>query len=83
MGATNSIRSLDRAFLRPGRFDCLVPVGTPEAAARTAPQAAFEREVAEAGADTHHLAALGQCRPTVTPAVVAEFTADITPHART
>ncbi|MFD3652125.1 ATP-binding protein [Streptomyces sp. NPDC058620] len=118
--ATNSIRSLDPAFLRPGRFDYLVPIGTPDAAARaaiwsrhsarrddvdvdalvaaselftpadiehaarTAAQAAFERDVAEAGADTDdYLAALGQCRPTVTPAVIAEFTADITTHART
>ncbi|WP_441249311.1 ATP-binding protein [Kitasatospora sp. McL0602] len=34
--ATNSIRSLDSAFLRHGRFDYLVPIGTPDAAARTA-----------------------------------------------
>lgn len=27
--ATNSIRSLDSAFLRPGRFDYLIPIGTP------------------------------------------------------
>ncbi|MGW1089030.1 ATP-binding protein [Streptomyces sp. NPDC002596] len=117
--ATNSIRSLDPAFLRPGRFDYLIPIGTPdpaaraaiwsrhsarrddvdldalvaaselftpadiEHAARIAAQAAFERDVAEAGAHTDdYLAALRQCRPTVTPAVIAEFTADITTHAR-
>ncbi|MFI6059394.1 ATP-binding protein [Streptomyces sp. NPDC051286] len=117
--ATNSIRSLDPAFLRPGRFDYLIPIGTPdpaaraaiwsrhsgrrgdvdldalvaaselftpadiEHAARIAAQAAFERDFAEAGADTDdYLAALRQCRPTVTPAVIAEFTADITTHAR-
>lgn len=34
--ATNSIRSLDPAFLRPGRFDYLIPIGTPDAAARAA-----------------------------------------------
>ncbi|MFE3448773.1 ATP-binding protein [Nonomuraea sp. NPDC059194] len=34
--ATNSIRSLDPAFLRPGRFDYLIPIGTPDAAARSA-----------------------------------------------
>ena len=32
--ATNSIRSLDPAFLRPGRFDYLIPIGTPDTAAR-------------------------------------------------
>ncbi|AUG80744.1 ATPase AAA [Kitasatospora sp. MMS16-BH015] len=34
--ATNAIGSLDPAFLRPGRFDYLIPIGTPDAAARTA-----------------------------------------------
>ncbi|MCQ4081223.1 bifunctional GNAT family N-acetyltransferase/ATP-binding protein [Streptomyces sp. RB6PN25] len=34
--ATNSIRSLDPAFLRPGRFDYLIPIGTPDAEARSA-----------------------------------------------
>lgn len=34
--ATNSIRSLDPAFLRPGRFDYLMPIGTPDKAARAA-----------------------------------------------
>jgi ATP-dependent 26S proteasome regulatory subunit len=34
--ATNSIRSLDPAFLRPGRFDHLIPSGTPDPAARAA-----------------------------------------------
>ncbi|OPC79487.1 AAA family ATPase [Embleya scabrispora] len=34
--ATNSVRSLDPAFLRPGRFDYIIPVGTPDADARRA-----------------------------------------------
>ncbi|GAA1273935.1 hypothetical protein GCM10009665_71940 [Kitasatospora nipponensis] len=34
--ATNSVRSLDPAFLRPGRFDYVIPIGPPEAAARAA-----------------------------------------------
>ncbi|MCB5166726.1 bifunctional GNAT family N-acetyltransferase/ATP-binding protein [Streptomyces bambusae] len=34
--ATNSVRSLDPAFLRPGRFDYLIPIGTPDEAARAA-----------------------------------------------
>ncbi|MEY9946282.1 transitional endoplasmic reticulum ATPase [Kitasatospora sp. GAS1066B] len=34
--ATNSIRSLDPAFLRPGRFDYVIPIGPPNPAARAA-----------------------------------------------
>ncbi|WP_331769657.1 bifunctional GNAT family N-acetyltransferase/ATP-binding protein (plasmid) [Embleya sp. NBC_00888] len=34
--ATNSVRSLDPAFLRPGRFDYVIPVGPPDSAARAA-----------------------------------------------
>lgn len=34
--ATNSVRSLDSAFLRPGRFDYLIAVGPPDEAARRA-----------------------------------------------
>ncbi|AJT61832.1 hypothetical protein T261_0140 [Streptomyces lydicus] len=127
--ATNSIRSLDPAFLRPGRFDYLIPIGTPdkaaraaiwsrytdgradvdvtalvaaselftpadiEHAARVAAQASFERDLESIGRGTgaqgrlgasteDYLAAIAQCRPTVTPAMVEEFEADITAHAR-
>ncbi|MFF2809221.1 ATP-binding protein [Streptomyces sp. NPDC058000] len=34
--ATNVVRSLDPAFLRPGRFDYLIPVGPPDPQARRA-----------------------------------------------
>jgi len=34
--ATNSVRSLDPAFLRPGRFDYVLPVGPPNNTARAA-----------------------------------------------
>ncbi|GAA1006935.1 ATP-binding protein [Streptomyces thermogriseus] len=34
--ATNSVRSLDPAFLRPGRFDYVIPIGPPDPAARRA-----------------------------------------------
>lgn len=34
--ATNSVRSLDPAFLRPGRFDYLLPIGPPDPVARAA-----------------------------------------------
>jgi transitional endoplasmic reticulum ATPase len=47
--ATNFIRSLDSAFLRHGRFDYVIPIGLPDAEARTAmwrrfiPDAVLER----------------------------------------
>lgn len=34
--ATNSVRSLDSAFLRPGRFDYVIPIGPPDSVARAA-----------------------------------------------
>jgi transitional endoplasmic reticulum ATPase len=34
--ATNSVRSLDSAFLRPGRFDYIIPIGPPNPTARAA-----------------------------------------------
>jgi transitional endoplasmic reticulum ATPase len=34
--ATNSVRSLDAAFLRPGRFDYVLPIGPPDSNARSA-----------------------------------------------
>ncbi|GII61328.1 hypothetical protein Skr01_14130 [Sphaerisporangium krabiense] len=34
--ATNTVTSMDAAFLRPGRFDYLIPVGPPDAGARRA-----------------------------------------------
>ena len=34
--ATNFIRALDPAFLRHGRFDYVIPIGAPDAAARAA-----------------------------------------------
>ncbi len=34
--ATNDLRSLDPAFTRPGRFDYVIPIGTPDRAARAA-----------------------------------------------
>ncbi|MFE7775041.1 GNAT family N-acetyltransferase [Streptomyces sp. NPDC057445] len=126
--ATNSVRSLDPAFLRHGRFDYLIPIGTPDKAARSAiwsrytdgrpdvdvtalvavselftpadiehaariaAQSAFERDLQGNGSGTEgyragagtddYLAAIAQCRPTVTPEMIDRFEEDITAHAR-
>ncbi|MFD0360876.1 ATP-binding protein [Nocardia sp. GCM10030253] len=52
--ATNSVRSLDSAFLRPGRFDYVIPIGPPDAPAR---RAMWRRYIGPAGdhIDLHQL----------------------------
>ncbi len=45
--ATNSVRSLDSAFLRPGRFDYIIPIGPPDAAARAAIWARYLGQASE------------------------------------
>jgi SpoVK/Ycf46/Vps4 family AAA+-type ATPase len=116
--ATNAVHSLDSAFLRPGRFDYVIPVGPPdpparraiwqrylgavtggvqggvdvdrlvtaselftpadiEFAARKGAQAAFEREMRDGrglpAVTEDYLAAIGDVRPTLTPAMLVEF----------
>jgi transitional endoplasmic reticulum ATPase len=46
--ATNSVRVLDAAFLRHGRFDYVLPIGTPDADAR---HALWQRYVTDDGVD--------------------------------
>jgi SpoVK/Ycf46/Vps4 family AAA+-type ATPase len=122
--ATNFIRALDPAFLRHGRFDYVIPIGAPDAAARAAiwqryiPAGVLERidldtlvdasdlftpadiefaarkgsqralEIAVYGEDgekpeasgpstADYEAALSETRPTLTKAIVDEFTEDI------
>lgn len=53
--ATNALRSLDPAFLRPGRFDYIIPIGPPDDSAR---RAIWERYVSAEGVDTDRLVAL-------------------------
>ncbi|MBI3216283.1 MAG: GNAT family N-acetyltransferase [Mycobacterium sp.] len=121
--ATNSVHALDSAFLRPGRFDYVIPVGPPDRPARTAvwrrylgdvaaavdvdrlveasdlftpadiefaarkgAQTAFERDIAHGSAERatteDYLAAIGEVRPTLTAAMLAEFTSDSAKYAR-
>lgn len=49
--ATNSIRELDHAFTRPGRFDYLVPVGPPDPTARTGIWARYVSTISTADPD--------------------------------
>ncbi|MFG2287021.1 ATP-binding protein [Streptomyces sp. NPDC048595] len=46
--ATNSVRSLDPAFLRPGRFDYVIPIGPPDPTARAAIWARYLRTAGDA-----------------------------------
>jgi transitional endoplasmic reticulum ATPase len=83
--ATNCIDRLDLAFLRPGHFDYVLPVGPPDGA-RKAAQRAFEREHFEgaqhrARADDF-LRAIEQVRPTLTPEMLQGFDAARRGHAR-
>jgi GNAT superfamily N-acetyltransferase len=127
--ATNFVRALDPAFLRHGRFDYVIPIGAPDAAARAAiwrryipsgvlgridvdtlvdaselftpadiefaarkgSQRALEVEVygdqrerpdVRGPATADYLAALAETRPTLTAAIVDEFTEDIATIAR-
>jgi transitional endoplasmic reticulum ATPase len=49
--ATNSIRDLDAAFLRHGRFDYVIPVGPPDAEARAAVWNRYLEDVPQADID--------------------------------
>ncbi|CAN3129185.1 ATP-binding protein [Mycobacterium sp. smrl_JER01] len=121
--ATNSVRSLDSAFLRPGRFDYIIPVGPPddvarkaiwnrylggsadtvevdklveathmftpadiEFAARKGAQCAFEREIehrrGEPACTDDYLSAIAETRPTLTDAMLDEFSEDIEVRTR-
>ncbi|MEY9929808.1 transitional endoplasmic reticulum ATPase [Catenulispora sp. GP43] len=62
--ATNSLRTLDPAFLRPGRFDYIIPVGPPDAGAR----AAIWRRYLGPAADTVDLEQLVAATEMFTPA---------------
>jgi transitional endoplasmic reticulum ATPase len=121
--ATNSVRSLDSAFLRPGRFDYIIPIGPPDTTARAAiwrrylgpasdsvdvealvaatemftpadiefaarkgAQFGFEREIEfRRGEPAHtkdYLTAVSETRPSLTQAVLDEFSDDIALRTR-
>lgn len=63
--ATNSVRDLDTAFLRHGRFDYVLPIGPPDDAAR---EALWRRYIDDTGIDVLPLVAATQG---YTPADVA------------
>ncbi len=69
--ATNFIRSLDSAFLRHGRFDYVIPIGLPDADARSS---IWERFVPASSAETVDLTALVDASEGFTPADI-EFAA--------
>lgn len=69
--ATNFIRSLDKAFLRHGRFDYIIPIGLPDPAARTA---IWSRYIPASAAGSVDIALLAEKSERFTPADI-EFAA--------
>jgi SpoVK/Ycf46/Vps4 family AAA+-type ATPase len=55
--ATNSVSRLDHAFLRPGRFDYVLPVGPPDADARDAIWRRYAGEITDEAVDVGSLVA--------------------------
>jgi transitional endoplasmic reticulum ATPase len=58
--ATNSVRELDHAFTRPGRFDYLLPVGPPDRTARAGIWARYVPTITDAEVDPGELAERSQ-----------------------
>jgi transitional endoplasmic reticulum ATPase len=69
--ATNFIRSLDKAFLRHGRFDYVIPIGPPDLTARSA---IWNRYIPPAISPDIDLAALAEASERFSPADI-EFAA--------
>jgi SpoVK/Ycf46/Vps4 family AAA+-type ATPase len=53
--ATNAIHDLDSAFIRPGRFDYVLPVGPPDEAARAAIWRSYVAQITDADVDIDRL----------------------------
>jgi transitional endoplasmic reticulum ATPase len=58
--ATNSVRELDHAFTRPGRFDYLLPVGPPDKTARAGIWRRYVSQITDADVDLDELAGRSQ-----------------------
>jgi transitional endoplasmic reticulum ATPase len=58
--ATNSVRTLDQAFLRPGRFDYIIPIGPPDASARAAIWSSFVSRSSRADVNINALVAASE-----------------------
>jgi SpoVK/Ycf46/Vps4 family AAA+-type ATPase len=58
--ATNSVRSLDQAFMRPGRFDYVIPIGPPDNTARAAIWQSFVAQSSRADIDINALVEASQ-----------------------
>jgi SpoVK/Ycf46/Vps4 family AAA+-type ATPase len=58
--ATNWISHLDQAFLRPGRFDYVLPVGPPDREARRAIWSRYVREISDEDVDVDSLVAASE-----------------------
>ncbi|MFZ5846242.1 MAG: ATP-binding protein, partial [Actinomycetota bacterium] len=65
--ATNSVRALDSAFLRHGRFDYVLPIGPPDETARTA---MWQRHLGRTGDEVDE-SALVEASTNFTPADIA------------
>jgi len=76
--ATNFIRALDSAFLRHGRFDYVIPIGLPDAAAR---RAIWERYVPPAVADEVDLDQLVAASDGFSPADIEHAARTASQHA--
>ena len=63
--ATNMVGRLDPAFLRPGRFDCVLPVGPPDEEARSAIWTRYVEEITDEEID---IGALVKASELFTPA---------------
>lgn len=76
--ATNSVRTLDAAFLRHGRFDFVLPIGPPDAEARTA---MWQRQLRGAGEADVDVSALVAASERFTPADIGHTARVSAQHA--
>jgi transitional endoplasmic reticulum ATPase len=76
--ATNYIRQLDAALLRPGRFDCIIPVGSLDEQGR---KTIFEHYIAHTNCGTVDLDRLISLTPLFTPADIEYLFQKVRQHA--